>query len=85
MCICVNCHWVDRCKTYHSVERQHGVAHLNTNPDFQGKDPRIHINVKNLDPKEGVSGIEWDVRGCGSFIEDHGRWLRLRPGEKLPT
>ncbi|MCX7593865.1 MAG: Ycf34 family protein, partial [Fischerella sp.] len=23
MCICVNCHYVDRCVTYHAVETQH--------------------------------------------------------------
>ncbi|MFO0104398.1 MAG: Ycf34 family protein, partial [Cyanobium sp.] len=35
MCICVNCRWVDRCQAYHAVERQHGVAHLSSSPDFQ--------------------------------------------------
>ena len=45
--------------------------------------PIIHISV--LDHRDGGAGIEWDVRGCKSFLEDHGRWLRLRPGEKLPT
>ena len=33
MCICVDCLWVDRCKTYHAVEKQHCVEHLNLNPD----------------------------------------------------
>ena len=33
----------------------------------------------------GEYGIEWDVRACGSFLEDNGRWIRLRPGEKIPT
>tara|TARA_Y100001968_G_scaffold297456_1_gene306414 strand:- start:12854 stop:13105 length:252 start_codon:yes stop_codon:yes gene_type:complete len=83
MCICVNCHWVDRCKTYHAVERQHGVNHLTHNPDFQGNDPRIHIIVRDLPNKEIET--EWDVRACGSFLEDSGKWLRLRPGEELPT
>ena len=83
MCICVNCRWVDRCKTYHAVEEQHGVNHLTPNPDFQGKDPRIHISVTDLN--EGEYGIEWDVRACGSFKEDNGRWMRLRPGEEIPA
>ena len=83
MCICINCEWVDRCKTYHSVEEQHGAKHLSQNPDFQGNNPKIHVNVMTL--PDGEIGIEWDVRGCGSFIEDKGRWQRLRPGEKLPT
>ena len=83
MCICINCKWVDRCKTYHSVEKQHGVHHLTSSPDFQGGNPRIHVNVMDL--KNGQYGIEWDVRGCGSFIEDNGKWIRLRPGEEIPS
>ena len=83
MCICVNCSWVDRCKTYYSVEEQHGVKHISNEPDFQGNNPRIHISVMDL--TEGGVGIEWDVRSCGSFIEDKGKWSRLRPGEKIPT
>ncbi|WP_320663422.1 Ycf34 family protein [Prochlorococcus sp. MIT 1223] len=83
MCICVDCQWVDRCKTYHAVERQHGAQHLTSNPDFQGNNPRIHIIVRNL-PNKDIE-TEWDVRGCGSFAKDKGKWLRLRPGEELPT
>ena len=82
MCICVNCRWVDRCKAYHSVEEQHGAAHLSMKPDLEPKDPLIHISVFNL--KDGGSGVEWDVRGCGSYLEDYGRWTRLRPGQELP-
>ena len=83
MCICVNCQWVDRCQTYHSVEKQHGVEHLNSNPDFQGNNPRIHIIVRDQ-PSKGIE-TEWDVQACGSFVEDKGKWLRLCPGQKLPT
>ena len=83
MCICVNCSWVDRCKAYHSVEAQHGVEHLSQTPDIEPRDPLIKINVRSL--PEGGIGIEWDVQGCKSFHQDQGRWLRLRPGEDLPT
>ena len=83
MCICVNCHWVDRCQTYHSVERQHGVEHLNPTPDLNPQEPRIHISVMDL--PDGQSCVEWDVRACKSYLDDHGRWLRLRPGHELPT
>ena len=83
MCICVNCRWVDRCKTYHAVEKQHGADHLTEVPDFQGNDPRIHVIVK--ENAESVIEIEWDVRACGSFLEEQGKWLQLRPGEQLPT
>ena len=83
MCICVNCSWVDRCKTYHSVEDQHGAKHISNNPDFQGNNPKIHISMMDL--KDGGIGIEWDVRSCGSFKKDQGKWSRLRPGETIPT
>ena len=83
MCICINCHWVDRCQAYHAVERQHGVEHLTPSPDLNPKDPRIHISVMDL--QDGDAGVEWDVRACASFVEDQGRWKRLCPGEKLPT
>ena len=45
MCICVDCAWVDSCKTYYTVEENHGVRHLSENPDFQGNNPKIHINI----------------------------------------
>ena len=83
MCICVNCRWVDRCQAYHSVESQHGARHLNSAPDLKPQDPQIHVSL--LDLVDGGVGIEWDVRACKSFTEDHGRWLRLRPNEELPT
>jgi len=83
MCICVDCRWIDRCKTYHAVERQHKVKHLTSSPDFEGENPSIHILVKDLE--NATSSIEWDVRACGSFVEEQGKWLQLRPGEKLPT
>ncbi len=82
MCICVNCAWVDRCKTYHTVEENHGVKHLSQNPDFQGTNPKIHINLLNM--PDNKIGIEWDVRGCDSFQADQGKWSRLRPGEEIP-
>ena len=82
MCICINCQWVDRCQAYHAVETQHGVPHLNENPDMTPSAPKIHINV--LDLADGGTGVEWDIRKCNSFLKDHGRWMRLRPGKKLP-
>ena len=82
MCICVDCHWVDRCQAYHAVERQHGVPSLCATPDFAPDAPRIHVQV--LDLPEGGVGVEWDVRACASFSADPGRWQRLRPGEPIP-
>ena len=82
MCICVDCQWVDRCQAYHAVERQHGAVHLSSSPDLAPVEPRIYIIVANL-PGGGI-GVEWDVRACGSFTADLGRWQRLRPGEAKP-
>ena len=83
MCICVNCRWVDRCETYHAVERQHGVEHLTDSPDLEPSSPLIHINV--FEAAQGSAGVEWDVRSCSSFQEDYGRWQRLRPDREIPT
>ena len=83
MCICVDCAWVDRCKTYHVVETQHGSKHLSANPDFQGVNPRIHVSVMDLEGN--CTGIEWDVRECGSYKQEAGKWMKLRPGEPVPS
>jgi len=83
MCICVDCHWVDRCQAYHAVERQHGVAHLNVAPDMVPRQPRIHVQV--IDLGEAAVGVEWDVRACEDFRPDPGRWQRLRPDLAVPT
>jgi len=83
MCICVDCHWVDRCQAYHAVERQHGAPHLSDAPDRRPREPRIHVQVRDL-PDGGV-GVEWDVRACDDFLPEPGRWQRLRPDATLPT
>lgn len=55
-CICINCKWVDRCKTYHWVETQHQQEHVTEQPDFQPADPQIQVFIrqdpldKDLDP-----------------------------------
>ena len=82
MCICIDCRWVDRCQAYHAVERQHGAEHLNSDPDFIPRVPKIVVSV--LDLPEGGVGVEWDVRACESLLPEPGRWRRLRPGEDVP-
>ena len=74
---------MDQCQAYHAVERQHGVAHLTPTPVFAPEDPRINVQV--LDLEDGQVGVEWDVRACGSFERDPGRWQRLRPDQVVPT
>ena len=39
-CICINCKWVDRCATYHWVEKQHEQPHVTAAPDFHPDDPQ---------------------------------------------
>jgi hypothetical protein len=82
MCICVNCHYVDRCVTYHAVETQHQQPHLTENPTFDPNEPSINVNIRT---KEDVIEMEWDVVGCLSFKKEMGKWAKLRPGELVPT
>lgn len=82
MCICVNCHYVDRCITYHAVEKQHQQAHLTENPNFEPNQPTINVNIR---PNGEIIEMEWDVVGCDSFLKEDGKWAKLRPGEAVPT
>jgi len=82
MCICVNCTYVDRCTTYYAVETQHQQPHLTETPDFEPVSPAINVNIGT---EGGEIQMEWDVVGCESFLEETGKWARLRPGELVPT
>jgi hypothetical protein len=82
MCICINCHYVDRCETYYAVEHQHQQPHLTEHPDFEPKDPTINVNIRTLTE---IIEMEWDVVGCASFKQESGKWAKLRPGEAVPT
>jgi hypothetical protein len=82
MCICINCEYVDRCSAYHAVEGHHQQPHLTASPDFEPNQPRININIRT---EADYVETEWDVVGCESFLQDTGKWSRLRPGELVPT
>ncbi|HEY9871911.1 MAG TPA: Ycf34 family protein [Candidatus Obscuribacterales bacterium] len=82
MCICVNCHYVDRCTTYHAVETQHQERHLTETPVFEPNEPSINVNIRTHGDE---IEMEWDVVGCNSFKRETGKWARLRPGELVPT
>ena len=82
MCICVNCHYVDRCVTYYAVEHQHQQPHLTENPTFEPKEPSINVNIRS---REDFIEMEWDVVGCENFRLEQGKWVKLRPGEPVPT
>ncbi len=83
MCICINCHYVDDCQTYHAVEGQHQQPHLTETPTFEPENPTINVNIRT----GGMADIqlEWDVVGCDSFQSEMGKWAKLRPGELIPT
>ena len=82
MCICINCKLIDRCKTYHDVEKNHGVEHICYTPNFKPKKPYIHVSIiKDLN---GDFKSDWDVQSCSSFIEEAGKWSKCRPGVELP-
>jgi len=49
-CICINCKWVDRCKTYHWVETQHEQEHVTAAPDFEPVDPQIQVFIREEPP-----------------------------------
>jgi hypothetical protein len=84
MCICINCQYVDRCLTYNAVEHQHQQPHLTEFPDFEPTEPTINVNIRPSDTDDTIE-MEWDVVGCLSFVEERGKWSRLRPGELVPT
>ncbi len=51
-------------------------------PNFIPKKPYIHVSIiKNLD---GDFQSDWDVQSCSSFLEETGKWSKLRPGLELP-
>jgi hypothetical protein len=82
MCICVNCHYVDRCISYHAVEAQHQQPHLTDAPDFEANSPTINVNIRTSGDE---IEMEWDVVGCLSFKQEMDKWAKLRPGELVPT
>lgn len=82
MCICINCQYVDRCQTYNAVETQHQQPHLTENPTFEPVEPSINVNIRT--DNETIE-MEWDVVGCESFMEEAGKWSKLRPGIAVPT
>jgi hypothetical protein len=55
------------------------------NPDFSPRQPRIHVQVLDLDVAGASVGVEWDVRACTDFRSDPGRWRRCCPDGPLPS
>ena len=82
MCICINCKWVDRCTTYHDVEKNHDIDHICDVPNFKALKPYIHVSI--VRDNNGDYKTDWDVQSCGSFIEEYGKWAKINPGLELP-
>ena len=69
--------------TYHDVENNHGVDHICDSPDFKAKNPFIHVSI--VEDSKGNHKIDWDVQSCLSFLEEYGKWSKLKPGCELPA
>ena len=52
MCICDNCKWLERCKTYYDLEKNYEVEPLTSHPDVNAYNPLIHTCLF-----EGKNGI----------------------------
>ena len=89
MCICIDCKFVDQCETYHMVEEKHEQPHLTEQPTFSPQNPTIMVHIRKMsgeaDGMLSAHGREFDVIECESFCEEKGKWIRLRPGEAVPT
>ena len=69
--------------TYHNVEKNHDVDHICDIPDFKPKKPYIHVRI--VKDFKGDYKTDWDVQSCSSFLEENGKWSKLRPGLELPV
>ena len=45
MCICGNCKWLDRYKTYYDLEKNYEVEHLTSYPEVNAKNQILHISL----------------------------------------
>ena len=68
--------------TYHDVENNHGVDHICDFPNFKAKKPYIHVSI--VKDVNGDYKTDWDVKSCSSFLEESGKWSKLKPGLELP-
>ena len=69
--------------TYHDVEKNHGVDHICDVPDLKAKNPYIHVSI--VKDVNGDYKTDWDVQSCSSFLEENGKWSKLRPELELPV
>ena len=81
MCICVNCKWLDRFKTYYDFLKIYEVVHLTSHQDVNAKNLLIHTCL--FERKNRIFSIEWDVRSCSSFYKEISGWSKIKLGLKV--
>nr|YP_009398425.1 hypothetical protein [Lophocladia kuetzingii]ARW67611.1 hypothetical protein [Lophocladia kuetzingii] len=73
MCICINCRHIHKCKMYAFIEEQHN----NKNRPLQSIlfSPNFTIINVNINKKDNILSLDWDLIECLSFIEKPGYWI----------
>ena len=74
MCICINCRHLNYCLTYQFISKQHKKQIKNLTYTVGFTPVNTIINV-NLNQKESIIVIDWDIIECLSFVEKPGHWL----------
>jgi hypothetical protein len=72
MCICLNCNYINVCKQYFFIEKNHKESNINNHPKFV---PTQSITTVNFFKTLGTIELEWDITECLSFKEKPGKWL----------
>lgn len=71
MCICINCRHINKCSTYQFIEKQHNKSIISHNISFNPIGTIINANVNK---KNSLIIIDWDLIECLSFVEKPGNW-----------
>nr|YP_010951719.1 Ycf34 [Laurencia elata]WMP12658.1 Ycf34 [Laurencia elata] len=71
MCICINCRHIDKCSTYQFIEKQHNKLVIRQDISFSPISTIINVNVNK---KNALTVIDWDLIECLSFVEKPGNW-----------
>nr|YP_010951503.1 Ycf34 [Laurencia catarinensis]WMP12442.1 Ycf34 [Laurencia catarinensis] len=71
MCICINCRHLDKCSTYQFIKKQHNKLIVSQNIPFNPISTIIDVNVNK---KNTLTIIDWDLIECLSFVEKPGSW-----------
>lgn len=72
MCICLNCSYLNICKQYFFVEKNHKELNINKNAKFLPSQSIINIIMFQT---QKTLEIEFDIIECLSFKEKPGKWI----------